>query len=513
MKVQLSSVSLSSALDAIAILVTEESLAKDAVVSLVDAALDGALRKHIAAEEWKPKKDAILSAPTFGKLKARKIYLVAVSKSDDVIAIRAACAKLARTAQSDKCKSVGLFLAAEGTHDTARAAAEGVTLGAYRFTKYFTGDRLPKSTLATVTIDARLGSDKSTKGTKATKAKPATKPTSAAQLAIAITEGVGVGGAINLVRDLVNEPPNELTPASFATRAAALCKSHNLGCKIFDKKKILAENMHLFYAVGRGSANEPRFIHMTYLPPKPRKDRKRLVVVGKGLTFDSGGISIKQAAGMGDMKSDMAGGALSMGLMAALAALRPDIEVHAIIAAAENMPDADAYRPGDIWRSLDGKTVEIINTDAEGRLVLADALTYAAKLKPDVLIDHATLTGACLVALGTSTAALYSNSDTLAASYVAAAKVSGEALWHMPLIEELRESMKSDVADIKHTGDRFGGSIIGGLFLREFIGDCKQWIHMDIAGPAFVDRATALSPKGGTGYGLLTLLSFIDTLV
>ena len=214
---------------------------------------------------------------------------------------------------------------------------------------------------------------------------------------------------------------------------------------------------------------------------------------------------------MGDMKSDMAGAALCVGAMAAIGQLKPDLEVHALIAAAENMPDGDAYRPGDVWGSLDGKTVEIINTDAEGRLVLADALTYGRKLQPDVMIDHATLTGACMVALGALTAGFYANDDALAETYLKAAKSAGEGLWRMPLLDELRDSLKSDVADLKHTGDRFGGSITAALFLREFVGDTK-WAHLDIAGPAYLDRVTALGPKGGTGFGLLTFLAYLDAL-
>jgi leucyl aminopeptidase len=500
MKVQLGPVASTGAFDVVAILVTEDSLAKDEVINEFDKALGGALRAQIKLDEWTAKKDTQLAVSTAGKLKARKVYLLGVSK-DDAVATRAACAKAARNAHGDKASKLAIVLAGAPSDEQVRAAGEGVALGAYRFTKYLTGERKPKSELASVTVALRA--EKSTKG------KPAAKHNYNA----ALTKGEGVGGAVNIVRDLVNEPPNELTPAVLANRAAALCKTHKIRCTVWDHKQIQAHGMKLLHAVGRGSRNEPRFVHMVYTPAgAAKKGRKKLVVVGKGLTFDSGGLCIKQAAGMGDMKCDMAGAAISVGLIAALAALQPDVEVHSIFAAAENMPDGDAYRPGDIWGSLDGKSVEIINTDAEGRLVLADALTYAAKLEPDVLIDHATLTGACMIALGSGTAGMYSNDDALAAKYVKAAKDAGENLWHMPLIEELRETLKSDCADLKHTGDRYGGSIIGGLFLREFIGKSKHWVHMDIAGPAFAERPTALSPKGGTGFGLLTLVRFLETL-
>ncbi len=245
---------------------------------------------------------------------------------------------------------------------------------------------------------------------------------------------------------------------------------------------------------------------MSYTPKKPKK---KLCFVGKGLTFDSGGLCIKPAAGMGEMKSDMGGAAAVLGLMVAVASLRPNVEVHCIIGSAENMPDGAAYRPGDIFGSLDGKTVEIINTDAEGRLVLADALAYARKLEPDVIVDAATLTGACVVALGKTWSAFYTGDDKLARQVDKAAAEAGENLWRMPLIEELREQLKSDVADLKHTGERWGGSISAALFLREFVGDVP-WIHCDIAGPALSDNARGVTPKGGTGHAVLTFLRFVE---
>jgi leucyl aminopeptidase len=310
-----------------------------------------------------------------------------------------------------------------------------------------------------------------------------------------------------LTRDLVNEPANELNPARLATEAQKMAKAAGLKCTVLDRKEIEKRSMKLLIAVGQGSVNEPRFIHLTYTPKK--KPKKRLVFVGKGLTFDSGGLCIKPAAGMGEMKSDMSGAANVVGLLAACAAVKPNVEVHGIIASAENMPDANAYRPGDVFGSLDGKTVEIINTDAEGRLVLADALAYARELEPDVLIDNATLTGACVVALGKTCSGYYTNTERLAAQYAAAAKDAGEQVWRLPLLEDLKDQLKSDIADLKHTGDRWGGSITAALFLREFIGK-NDWIHADIAGPALSDRATALHPKGATGHGVLTFLRFVE---
>ena len=248
---------------------------------------------------------------------------------------------------------------------------------------------------------------------------------------------------------------------------------------------------------------------MTYAP---KGAKRKLVFVGKGITFDTGGISIKPAAAMGEMKHDMSGAANVIALMAAVAAVKPKgVEVHAIAACAENMPDGDAYRPGDIWGSLDGKTVEIVNTDAEGRLVLADALAFARSLTPDLIVDNATLTGACVVALGNTCSGWYTGDEPAAREFERAIAESGETMWRMPLLEDLREQIKSDVAStMKQAGDRWGGSITAALFLREFAGDGK-WIHCDIAGPASIDRPSGWAQaKGATGHALLTFLALIE---
>ena len=252
---------------------------------------------------------------------------------------------------------------------------------------------------------------------------------------------------------------------------------------------------------------------MTYKPAGVSTEQTvKVALVGKGLTFDTGGICIKPAPGMEEMKGDMGGAANVVALMAALAVTQPRAEIHGIIASAENMPDGDAYRPGDIFKSYQGKTVEIINTDAEGRLVLADALHYAVEQGVDVILDNATLTGACVVALGPTVSGFYANRDDLAERIGAAAKRAGEAMWHLPLVEDLREMLKSDWADLKHVGDRWGGSITAALFLREFIGE-TPWIHVDIAGPSMANKAYDVYSKGGTGHGVLTYLQLIEDFV
>jgi leucyl aminopeptidase len=454
----------------------------------IDAALGDSLSAHVANVEFKAGANQVLDFPTAGRLPASRVILVGLGpkKGGTEAMLRHAIGSGVRAALN--VPKLGVVLP-EGIGGTAlRAVAEGGVLGAYRFTKYLTGDRVPKKSIEEISI---------LRGGKATAAEKK-----------AIETGVAVAEAVFIARDAVNEPPNELTPARLADIAQNIAKAGKFKITVLDKAGIKKAGMHLHYAVGQGSSNEPRFIHMTYAP---KGAKKKIVFVGKGLTFDSGGLCIKPAPGMGEMKSDMGGAAAVLGLMAALSALNPKVEIHGIIGAAENMPDGSAYRPGDIFGTLDGRTVEIVNTDAEGRLVLADALTYAKKLEPDLIIDAATLTGACVVALGKMCSAFYTADEKLAKQFDSAAKRAGEAFWRMPFLEELREQLNSDVADIQHTGDRWGGSITAALFLREFVGDVP-WIHCDVAAPVLYDRARGMYPKGGTGHPVLTFIDFVESL-
>jgi leucyl aminopeptidase len=407
-------------------------------------------------------------------------------RGEDAPGLRALAAIAARQAISAASLCLALPDKAAGPN-ALRAVGEGVGLGAYRFTKYLTGKRRPDSELAHVEV-CRPG-----------RITPAETK--------ALETGLALAGSVALARDAVNEPPNEFTPESLAELARGIAKRGKLKIKVLDKKGIEAAGMKLHYAVGQGSSNEPRFIHLSHVPPKPKA---KLVFVGKGLTFDSGGLCIKPAQGMGEMKSDMGGAAAVLALMDALVTLKPAVEVHGIVGAAENMPDGAAYRPGDVFGSLDGKTVEIINTDAEGRLVLADALAYATQLEPDLIVDAATLTGACLVALGKSCSAFYVDDSKMARRFEDAAEAAGEQFWRMPLLEDLREQLKSDIADLKHTGERYGGSITAALFLKEFVGD-TPWIHCDVAGPVLAERARDIYPKGATGHPVLTFIHFVES--
>ncbi len=313
---------------------------------------------------------------------------------------------------------------------------------------------------------------------------------------------------VELARELVGAPPNSLTPAELANQAKSISTNFNLGIKILDKKECLSKGMGAFLAVSQGSDLDPKFIHLTYNPKG--KVKKRIAMVGKGLTFDSGGYNLKVGASQIEMmKYDMGGSAAVIGAARAIAQIRPEeVEIHFLIATCENMVNGSAVHPGDIVKASNGKTIEINNTDAEGRLTLADALVYACELKPNAIVDLATLTGACVIALGEEIAGLWSNSDELANQLEQSSEACGELLWRMPLQKSYKEGLKSMLADIKNTGPRAGGSITAALFLNEFIKEGIQWAHIDIAGTCWTDKDRDINPAGATGFGVRTLVNW-----
>ncbi|MFI5300553.1 MAG: leucyl aminopeptidase [Polyangiales bacterium] len=465
--------------------------AANPLLDALDHALGGAITALAARDEFTGKSGAQLCVPTLGRLAARCLLIVGLGDSAALkpAQIRAFGARAARTANAEKATSLAV-VAPVGDAESLRALGEGLPLGAYRFTRHLTGERVPRVRIDAVSVFVERSS-----------------PSHKSALAL----GRAIGDSVCIARDLVSEPPNVLDAPELANRAVAVAKAHKLKVQVFGKAEIARRGMRLLMAVNQGSKTEPRFVHMTYVPAKKAgaKAPKRLVFVGKGLTFDSGGLCIKPADGMLDMKIDMGGAANVIALMAAVGVLRPNVEVHGIFAATDNMPDGDAYQPGDVFKSMGGKTVEIINTDAEGRLVLADALVYAQSLKPDLLVDNATLTGACMVALGNTCSGYYANRDEVSVEFEACLKASGEQMWRLPLLEDLRDQLKSEVADMKHMGSRYGGSITAALFLREFVGDLP-WIHCDIAGPVTSDKAVGFYNKGATGHGVLTFLELVE---
>ena len=318
-----------------------------------------------------------------------------------------------------------------------------------------------------------------------------------------------VCAGVELARELVAAPPNSVTPAELARTAEALAQEHGLDLTVLERSDCEERGMGSYLSVCQGSDMDPKFIHLTYRPSGVAK--KRLVLVGKGLTFDSGGYNLKVGAAQIDMmKFDMGGSAAVFGAMRSIAELRPDgVEVHMLVAACENMINGSAVHPGDIVTASNGTTIEINNTDAEGRLTLADALVYASKLKPDAIVDLATLTGACVVALGDEIAGLWTPDDDLSSDLEAAANDAGEGIWRMPLHSSYRKGLKSLLADMKNTGPRPGGSITAALFLKEFVDAGIPWAHIDIAGTVWSDKGRGLNPSGATGYGVRTLVNWV----
>ena len=317
-----------------------------------------------------------------------------------------------------------------------------------------------------------------------------------------------IGQSQNFTRSLVNEPGNTLTPTEMGKRAAAMCKEQGLACSVYSTDKIKELKMGAFWSVAQGSVEPPALIVMTYEPADAPKDGPVLGLVGKGITFDTGGISIKPADGMVKMKYDMAGGAAMIGAMRAIAQLKPKVKVIGVVCAAENMPGGKAYKPGDISVSMSGKTIEIINTDAEGRLVLSDGLAYAKKLGATHLIDAATLTGACVVALGMINAGVFSNDEDTYQHFRKALDVSGERFWRLPVEDEYRDMIVSDIGDIKNTGGRWGGAITAAMFLKEFVED-TPWIHLDIAGVAWMEEQKPWIAKGPSGVAVRSILEWV----
>ncbi len=487
MRISLSSDALTTTpAEIVAVAVPAKKTAQKTKLTAISKALGGVPVAQLASDEgFEGKKGQQLKVAARGRLKARWVLLVGVGDESDPVALARQLAHAgARAVRRQKSLAVEL---GDVTPESVRAATEGLLIGGYKYTSYKTKAK-DKTQLASATL---LIGSASNKG-----------------LAKALSAGRAIGESINLARDLVNGPPNDINPLTLASIAMSEAKKLKLTTRVWDKKKLEQEKMNLFLAVNKGSAIEPRMVHIIYRPAKPKK---KVVFVGKGLTFDAGGLCLKPAKSMIDMKCDMSGAATTLGIVLAAARLKLPVEVHAVIGATENMTGAEAYRPGDVYTSHEGKTVEVINTDAEGRLVLADCLSWATKLKGDYLIDHATLTGACMVALGPYAAALYTDNDKFANAYLASGKSEEESFWRMPLNRDLRKSLNSPVADLKHIGGPYGGSITAALFLKEFVGKAN-WMHLDIAGPAFLDSPHGRHPKGGTGFGVATGVRFLESI-
>jgi leucyl aminopeptidase len=411
---------------------------------------------------------------------------VGLGKQDDLglRSVRRAGASVARALSKHEGASTTL-LADAGLADAAgaQALAEGLALGGYRFTEY-KSDPEPNQLAAVRMLD---GSDAVGEG---------------------LRRGARIAEAVNAARDLVNEPGGVLTPPVFAERAEALVSTSGVTVEVLDKAAIEEAGLGGLLGVNRGSLHEPRLVRMTH---DPEGATAHVVLVGKGITFDAGGLSIKTADGMVGMNGDMGGGAAVIGTMSAVADLGVPIKVTGIVPMTDNMLGPDATRPGDVLTIANGGTVEVLNTDAEGRLILADGLVLASREEPDAIVDLATLTGACMVALGGRIAGLMSNDDALVERIEGAADGAGERVWHLPLPADYKKDLDSPVADLKNVGKRWGGALTAGLFLQHFVEDGIPWAHLDIAGPAWLDDADGENPKNGTGFGVRTLLQLLST--
>jgi leucyl aminopeptidase len=469
----------------------ERNLEMPALRSL-DRRLRGKLSERIKKSKFTGAEGSSLVYDTAGVLPASHLLLAGLGKTNDVDSDtwRKAGGRAWREASTIGAEEIAFFFAPDkDPEDAAGAVVEGAMLASYRFNKY----RSNTQSAATVKNLMLF--------------RPGLKRSPGLERTVRTAEQIIPG--VFLARDLVNEPPSVTTARFLGEQTKLHCSGRGLSVEVWGKKKIEAMQLAGLLAVNRGSLEEPRFIKIHYQPAG--KARKKVALIGKGITFDSGGLSLKPAKSMETMKLDMAGGAAVIGTMSRLAHLGPDVEVTGYIPATDNLPGGNAQKPGDVIRYLNGKTIEVLNTDAEGRLILADALALAAKQKPDYMINLATLTGACMVALGSGVAGIFSNDQTLADKVMLCARGAGEKLWQLPLVKEYREALKSSVADMKNVAGPHGGAITAALILQEFV-DNVPWAHLDIAGPAFTEADNPICAKGGTGFGVRTLLRFLLTI-
>ncbi|MFG2309595.1 leucyl aminopeptidase [Streptomyces sp. NPDC048566] len=463
----------------------------------VDKAYDGGLAGILETLGASGSEGEVTKLPAPSGFKAPVVLAVglgaAPEKGDgfDTEALRRAAGAAARALAG--AKKAGFALPVADAAD-AGAVAEGAGLGGYSFDAYKDSGR---------SKDAA----KNAKGPLGEVALLGVKPRDAAYKA-AVARATALTAELNRARDLVNTPPNDLNPESFAAVATAAGKEHGIKVQVLDEKALAKGGYGGILGVGAGSAAGPRLVKLSYTSSKAKK---HLAFVGKGITYDSGGISLKPAGHNETMKCDMAGAAAVFAAVVTAARLGLDVNVTGWLALAENMPSGSATRPGDVLRMYSGKTVEVLNTDAEGRLVLADALWKASEAKPDAIVDVATLTGAMVLALGNRTFGVMANDDAFRAAIVDAAEEAGEESWPMPLPEHLRKGMDSPTADIANMGERMGGGLVAGLFLREFVGEGITWAHLDIAGPAFNEAGPfGYTPKGGTGSAVRTLVRLAE---
>ncbi|OGP08123.1 MAG: hypothetical protein A2048_00430 [Deltaproteobacteria bacterium GWA2_45_12] len=459
----------------------------------LDKKTGGFIKQVLKQEKFEGKAGQTKLINTWKKLSADYVLIVGLGekKNFNLEIVRKASASAYQTALQIRASKI--VTAAHGGHlgvfskgECVQAVVEGMGLAAYQFSRY---KKLPKDS-PTVEEVALLCPD----------------PKKVAEVKRGLERGELVAQGARLARDLINTPAADMAPFDLAKMAQGL---KGIKTVVYKEPQIRAMKMGAYLGVAQGSIHPPAFIEMHYKPTGSAK--KKVVIIGKGVTFDSGGLSLKPPKSMETMKDDMSGAAAVIGLMSVIAQLKPKVEVWGLVAAAENMPDAKSQRPGDVVTASNGKTIEVLNTDAEGRLTLADALVYAQKKNPHYTIDLATLTGACLVALGDRISAIMGNDKKLVDTLISCGLKTGEKLWELPLADEYKNDLKSPIADLKNIGGPYGGTINGGLFLQEFVGSMK-WAHLDIAGPSWTDAPREYEKKGGTGVMVRTLAEFLEKL-
>jgi leucyl aminopeptidase len=461
-------------------------------VKEVQKALGSDLMATLAEHRVQGKVGDVFLFPTLGGIKAKTVLMVGMGRKDEAgaDAVRRGAMKAGRSGSKFAAIASTLHQVCRDAEEGAHAFAEGIVLGSYRFDRYkerpIDEASQEKPRLKKVVVLAS-GDPKAIK--------------------VALRTGQVYGEAANWARDLVNTPALDATPDFLAREAKKMAAAQGLECKIWAKDELAKGGFGGIVGVGSGSVNEPRLIELRY---KGAGTDAPIAVTGKGVTFDSGGLNLKDAVGMEPEKSDMSGAAAALAVMRAIGQLKPKVNVIAAIPTAENMPGGAAIRPGDVLRHRGGKTSEVLNTDAEGRLILADALAYLTEKKPKVIIDAATLTGAAMVALGHEIWTILGSDPDLVQSLIEAGRQEGEPGWELPLYTEYRKHIESSVADVKNTGPRWGGAINAALFLKEFVGDVP-WAHMDVAGPAFSYNGGEYWPKGATGSPARSIIRFIET--
>lgn len=473
--------------DTLALGMFEEETELTGDLAQLDEKLSGTIGDLIEEEEFTAKAGSTAKTRVGSKSSIRKLILVGLGKAEDLQLnnYRNTAAAIARAAKKDKSLGISLPVTKEEPAAIAQAITEGILLALHQDNRFKSNPEEKQPKLETTDLLGLDGQDE------------------------AISKGEKIASGVILARELVNAPANEITSVTMAATAQTLASEYGLALEILEKEDCeqFEQGMGAYLGVAQASDLPPKFIHLTYKPEGTPK--RKIAIVGKSLTFDSGGLNLKVGgSGIETMKMDMGGGAATLGAAKAIAQLKPDVEVHFVCAATENMISGKAMHPGDILKAANGKTIEVNNTDAEGRLTLADALVFAEKLEVDAIVNLATLTGACVVALGNDIAGLWSTEENLTSQLQQAAELAGEKFWEMPMEDKYFDGLKSKIADMKNTGPRAGGSITAALFLKQFIKD-TPWLHLDIAGTVWADKPNGVNNAGATGFPVRTLVNWV----